>query len=146
MQHGPGPPSPWLERSPKPWFLSESPASSLDQLDTMHKVIPAGLPLGVGGRGGGQTQNPLMYIHSSEPDRNLLRVRQQTSELPLPRALLCNCEPLRDPGRGDWVAWARPWDQRHSSSSGMWPFPPFQVQILPHLQPLEEMPHSLGSP
>lgn len=100
--------SPWLEKSPKPWFLSGSPASSREQLGTMHTVVPAGLPLSVGGRGGGQTQNPVMHIQGSEPDRILLRVRLQTPELPLPRALLYNCEPLRDPGRGDRVARARP--------------------------------------
>lgn len=75
----------------------------------------------------------------------MLGVRLQTPELPLPRALLYNWQP-RDleegqgglsPGLGS----------RHSSSSGNVAFPaPFQVQILAHLQPLEEVPHSLGSP
>ena len=37
---------------PKALVPEWKPSSSLEQLDTMHKVIPAGLPLGVGGRGG----------------------------------------------------------------------------------------------
>lgn len=118
-------------RGPKPWFLSGSPASSLEQLDTMHNMDHSRAALA--GRGGGTTQNPLTYKARAQQElASGQTARGQSGPCPGPCPVTVS---LPDgAGRGNLVPWARPWDQRHSSS-GMWPFLPFRVQTLLHLQP-----------
>lgn len=59
-----------------------SPASSREQLGTMHTVVPA--VLGVGEGRWIDTQNPLMHIQGSEPDRIFAWGQDCRHELPCP--------------------------------------------------------------